>query len=486
MRRSTDEAGESDPRNPVEGRAHRDQEPSDGKTPGTSSPVNVSTRLRRIAELARQAPQMAFTTLAQHIDVELLRAAVEAVRDDGATGVDGKTAANYARDLGANLSRLVDRLKAGTYRAPPVRRVHIPKGDGRKTRPIGIPTYEDKVLQRAVTMVLEAIYEQDFLPCSFGFRPRRSAHQALDALWSGLTAMRGGWVLEADIQSFFDTLDHGHLRSFLDQRVRDGVLRRVVDKWLIAGVMEGGEISHPEGGTPQGGVISPLLANVSLHVVLDPWFERDVKPRMRGRVFLVRYADDFVIAFEREDDARRVFDVLPKRFGKYGLTLHPTKTRLVRFGQPPYGWRRGRTDQTRYARYVEAETFDFLGFTHFWGRTLQGDGHALFRKTARSRFRRAVRSLNLWFRQHRHDPIAEQHEVLCQKLRGHDAYYGITGNYRRLAALRCFAAFLWRKWLNRRSNRAGMTWKKFTFVLERYPIPVACAVHSIFRRGATS
>lgn len=220
---------------------------------------------------------MAFTTLAHHIDVDLLRAAVESVRDGGATGVEGTTATDYACELGANLSRLVDRLKAGTYRASPVRRVHIPKCDGRKTQPIGIPTYEDNVLQKAVTMVLKRIYEQDLLLCSFGFRPRRSAHHALDALWSGLTAMRGGWVLEADIQSFLDTLDQVHLRRFLDQRARDGGLRRVSDKWLTTGVIEGGKISR-----------------------------------------------------EREDDARRVFDVLPKRFGKYGLTLHPTKTRMVR------------------------------------------------------------------------------------------------------------------------------------------------------------
>ena len=245
--------------------------------------------------------------------------------------MDGQTAADYAADLEGNLRSLLDRAKSGRYQAPPVRRVHIPKGTGSETRPIGIPTFEDKVLQRAVVMVLEAVYEQDFLDCSYGFRPGRSAHQALDALWHRLMEVRGGWVLEIDIRKFFDALDHRHLRAILRRRVRDGVLLRLIGKWLKAGVLEDGCVTHPESGSPQGGVISPVLANAYLHEVLDTWFEQTVKPRLKGRASLIRYADDAVLVFEVEGDARRVLDVLPKRFGKYGLTLHPEKTRLVPF-----------------------------------------------------------------------------------------------------------------------------------------------------------
>jgi group II intron reverse transcriptase/maturase len=262
---------------------------------GTPSPESVSTRLQRIAELARKTPELAFTTLAHHIDVELLHEAYRRTRKDGATGIDGQTATEYAANLEGNLQSLLNRFKSGTYRAPPVRRVYIPKADGRTLRPIGIPTFEDKVLQRAVTMVLEAIYEQDFLDCSYGFRPNRSAHQALEALWRGLMEMGGGVVIEVDIKSYFDTVEHRHIRSFLDKRVRDGVLRRAIDKWLKAGVFEEGSVHRADEGSPQGGVVSPLLSNIYLHEVLDTWFATDVVPRLRAKAFMVRYADDAVI-----------------------------------------------------------------------------------------------------------------------------------------------------------------------------------------------
>jgi group II intron reverse transcriptase/maturase len=444
---------------------------SRGKTPGTPSPDPVSTKLRRIAEQARKSPDMAFTTLAHHIDVDLLRAAWRKTRKDGAVGVDGQTAAKYEVHLEDNLRSLMGRLKSGRYKAPPVKRTYIPKADGSKTRPIGIPTFEDKVLQRAVTMVLEAVYEQDFLPCNYGFRPGRSCHQALQSLWEATMQVGGGWVLEVDIQGFFDTLDHGHLRTFLDRRVRDGVLRRAIDKWLKAGVLEKGCVWHPEYGTPQGGVVSPLLANIYLHEVLDRWFEAQIRPRLRGRAFLIRYADDAVIVFSHETDARGVLNVLPKRFGKYGLTLHPEKTRLLRFRRPPRGPLR---------RKNRPESFDFLGFTHLWDRSRKGYP-VVRRKTARSRFARTLRTLNVFLRTVRHDPISQQHAALVQKLRGHDAYFGITGNHTALAMLRYHVRRLWRKWLNRRSQRARMTWEKFLLLVARYPLPPPRVVHSVYR-----
>ena len=434
----------------------------------------VSTRCQRIAELARQSPQMGFTSLAHHIDSRWLYEAYCRTRADGATGVDGQTAADYAAHLGDNLRSLLERAKSGTYRAPPVRRVHIPKGTGPETRPIGIPTFEDKVLQRAVLLALEPIYEQDFLDCSYGFRPGRSAHQALDALWRQTMGMGGGWVVEVDIRKFFDTLDHARLRELLRRRIRDGVLLRLIGKWLNAGVLEDGQVSYPSEGTPQGGVISPLLANVYLHHVLDEWFEREVKPRLQGRAFLIRYADDFVIGFACEADARRVLDVLPKRFGKYGLTLHPDKTRLVAF-RPP-----GPCPGTGPSAGPQPGTFDLLGFTHYWARSRQGNW-VVKRRTAASRFRRALRMIAQWCRLHRHVPIPEQHRTLSQKLRGHCAYYGITGNGEALRRFRDAVQRIWQKWLSRRSWAGRLSWDAFNALRQRYPLPRALAVHSVCR-----
>jgi len=284
----TYEAGE-----PTQGTLWRKGERRDtglleGEITETPFSDTVFTKLQRIAELAREAPERAFLSLAHHIDVEFLHEAFRRTRKDGATGVDGRTAKEYEEGLEENLGSLLERFKSGRYKAPPVRRTYVPKGDGRQERPIGIPTFEDKVLQRAVTTVLEAVYEQDFLPCSYGYRPGRSAHTALEDLWQGLMKMRGGWVLELDITAFFDSLDHSRLRWILDQRVRDGVLRRTIDKWLAAGVLEGEELSHPDAGTPQGGVVSPVLSNVYLPYVLDLWFEQVIKPQGRGEACLLR------------------------------------------------------------------------------------------------------------------------------------------------------------------------------------------------------
>ncbi len=443
------------------------------ETPRSGS---MSTAGSRIAELAKQAPSMAFTNLSQYLTYGTLLLALARTRRDGAVGVDGQTFEAYAENSESKLRDLLNRAKSGTYRAPPVRRAYIPKGTGTETRPIGIPTVEDKVLQRAVVMVLEPIYEQDFLDCSYGFRPGRSAHQALDTLWRQLMGLGGGWVVEVDIRKFFDTLDHARLREFLQRRVRDGVMLRLIGKWLNAGVLEDGAWSAAEEGTPQGGVISPLLANIYLHYVLDEWYERDVKPRLKGPSFLIRYADDFVMGFSCEEDAQRVMEVLPKRFAKFGLTLHPDKTRLVPFRRPSQ--RPGEE-----ARGPQPGTFDLLGFTHFWGRSRRG-GWVIQRKTASSRFRRAVKKIAEWCRRNRHQPIVQQHVALRQKLVGHDAYYGITGNGRMLEEFRVVVARVWRKWLARR--RAGpISWASFQRLLARYPLPRARVVHSVYAARPT-
>lgn len=434
-----------------------------GETP--SSPT-VSTKLDRIAAMARSMPGVAFTTLAHHIDVNWLREAYRRTRKDGATGIDGQSAKQYEQQLEENLRSLLDRMKSGNYRAPAVRRVHIPKGDGSETRPIGIPTFEDKVLQRAVAMLLEAIYEQSFHDFSYGFRPRRSAHDACEALQSATVKMAGGWVLEVDIKKFFDTLDHEHLRTIIGQRARDGAILRLIGKWLNAGVMESGALFHPEAGTPQGGVISPVLANIYLHEVLDEWFARDVQPRLKGRSVLVRYADDFVFVFARKDDAERVFDVLPKRFGKYGLTLHPDKTRLVPFRRPDRD--DGGDDGPG--------TFDLLGFTHYWDLSRNGKW-VVKKQTAKDRFSRALRRIVEWCREHRHVDVEVQHRVLGQKLRGHYAYYGVTGNSRALSRLWHETTKTWRRWLSRRSQRGFLSWQKMLRLLERFPLPRPRIVH---------
>jgi RNA-directed DNA polymerase len=431
----------------------------------TSDSQDISTKLKRIAKLAKEIRGATLKTLAHHIDVSWLHEAYRRTRKDGAPGVDGVSAEQYAEHLEDNLRSLLERAKSGRYWAPPVRRVHIPKGDGKETRPIGIPTFEDKVLQRAVAMVIGEVYEQEFHDFSYGFRPGRSQHQALEVLQHASWRMGGGWIVEVDIKKFFDTVEHAHLREILGRRIGDGVLLRLIGKWLNAGVLEGLDLSYPDEGTPQGGVISPLLANIYLHEVVDEWFVRDVRPNLVGDAAMVRFADDVVVLFERKRDAERFLNALPKRFGKYGLELHPDKTRLVPFRSP------ARVDNDdEWPGMV-----NLLGFTHYWGKSRKGHW-VVMKRTAKDRFSRALRRIHEWCRQHRHDPLETQHLTLTRKLNGHYAYYGITPNFKAIARFSHAVVSVWWRALARRSQRR-LPWWKMQKLLERYPLPAPRIVH---------
>ena len=435
---------------------------------GALKPESVSTKQERIAKLARERPGMAFTSLNYHVDYEWVEYAYRCTRKDGARGVDGQSAQDYAKDLHGNLLRLIDRLKSGSYRAPPVRRHYIPKSDGGQ-RGLGIPSFEDKVAQRAVLMLLEPIYEQDFVEGSYGFRPGRNAHQALQAVRRAATRQGRRWVLDVDIRKYFASIPHTRLREFLARRVTDGVVRRLIDKWLSAGVLEAGQIHYPDDGTPEGGVISPLLANIYLHYVVDEWYVAAVAPRLRGPSTLVRYCDDFVMLFACEEDARRVLKVLALRLGKYGLQLHPDKTRVVDFrnpyGKPPSGPDGGLPT-----------SFNFLGFTHVWGRSRLGMA-AVRQYTAKDRLARAVKAINELCQRARHWPLQDQRTRLTRMLQGHYAYFGISSNIERLQALHRAAYRLWRKWLLRRTRRLVMPWDRFLRLLDRFPLPTPRIIH---------
>lgn len=468
-RHSTEEAGE--PR--LEGTRWREgrglaEELLEVKMTRTSKLESISTRLQQIAKLARENPKMVMMTLAHHIDEMFLHEAYRRTRKDGASGVDGQDAQSYAENLAENLRDLLARFKQGTYRAAPVRRVHIPKGDG-KTRPIGIPTFEDKILQRAVSMILEAVYEEEFKDFSYGFRRGRNPHQAVQRLRDDMMALEGGWVLEADISDCFGSLSHKCIKDILDLRVQDGVIRRVIHKWLKAGVMESGNVFYPEKGSPQGGVVSPIIANIYLHEVLDKWFEDVVRPRLSEEARIIRYADDFVIVFRNKSDALRVQRVLAQRFAKYELTVHPEKTKLVAFRRPSLRETRG------------PGSVDFLGFTHYWGKSRQNKW-VVRQKTAKKRYKRSLAAVSAWCKANLHRKVREQHGQLSSMMRGHFNYYGVTGNIQALKSFANEVKRIWRSWLNRRSRERTMPWKRFDTVLKRYPLPSPEIVHSIYGR----
>lgn len=426
----------------------------------------MSTKLREVAERAKRDPSQRILALARLIDVSALKRAYHRIRKAAAVGVDGVTVGKYGEHLEDNLGRLHDRMKTGRYRHRPIRRVHIPKEDGR-TRPIGISTVEDKIVQGALREVLEAVYEPSFLDCSYGFRPGRGAHDALRVLNREVRRGAMNYILEADIVSFFDNIDRTMLMEMLRERIADESLMRLVGKCLHVGILDGDEYSEPEVGTTQGSVLSPLLGNIYLHNILDMWFERVVKPRLRGNGTLIRYADDFIIGIEHEEDAKRVEVALRGRMARFGLTLHPTKTRSLTFRRPLDG------------NGKETGTFDFLGFTLYWQRTRRG-GWRMGCKTRRARQARAIKSAYDWCRRHRHWPVKAQHAALRRKLKGHFNYFGVSGNGRSVARVSYWVVMGWWKWLRRRSQRARMNWQRFQRLLQAHPLPTARVMVSIW------
>jgi RNA-directed DNA polymerase len=420
----------------------------------------MSPGLLKVMERARD-PDFVFLSLAHLIDEAALERAFGRISNDAAVGVDGITKEQYGQALDSNVRDLHERLRSMRWRHNPIRRVHIPKEKG-KTRPIGISSVEDKIVQGALSELLEAIYEPMFRDCSYGFRRGRSAHDALRTLNRVLYKGKIGWILEIDIKSFFDSIDRKMLMGMLQERVVDRSLKRLIGKCLHVGIFDGEEYSEPDEGTVQGSVLSPLLGNVYLHHVLDVWFARDVLPRLRGEAHLVRYADDAVFAFEREDDAMRVMGVLAKRLERYGLSLHPEKTRLLPHKRPARSAASGR----------RATTFDFLGFTHYWGRARSGHWTPRV-KTRKARLRRIIVTVNDWFRSHRHLPVKEQHAALTRRISGYFNYFAVNGNVRCIRHVHRVCGVVWHKWLNRRSQRSRMSWARFNALLRVYPLPDA-------------
>lgn len=422
----------------------------------------MSTVDLHIAERARAYPDEPLTNLHSFIDVALLAESLDALNKKGAPGVDGQSWSQYNEQRAERLPELLVQFRSGRYRAPAIRRTYIPKGDG-KQRPLGLPTVEDKVLQAAVTRVLTPVYEQLFYPNSYGFRPGKSQHQALEVLFKEVSFYGKYYIIDADMANYFGSIDHGKLRRFLDLRIKDGVIRRMIDKWLKAGVLENGRIEYPQEGTPQGGVISPLLSNIYLHYVLDDWFIQAIQPRLKAASKLIRFADDFLLLFRSKEDAERVMNVLPKRLEKYGLTLHPEKTKLVEVNS-----RDGKSEKT----------FDFLGFTHYMGKSRKGK-RILKRKTSKKKLKGSLQRTNEWIRINRHKAVEQLIGELNRKLQGHYGYYGITFNGRSLIHYHHKVRRLLYKWLNRRGGKSPMNWEMFqATILKHHPLKQPRIVHS--------
>lgn len=423
----------------------------------------ICPELQRVQDRARGNPREVFTSLAHHLTVEALRRAYHGLRGDAAAGVDGVTKEAFGRDLEGNLAALHRQLKEGRYRAMPVRRVWIDKPQG-GTRPLGIPAVRDKVVQAAVVEVLNCIYETDFHGFSYGFRPGRSAHHAVQALQTVLQKAKVNWVLDMDISSFFDTIPHGELMAMLRRRIADKGILRLIGKWLAAGVVEeDGRIERRKEGTPQGGIISPLLGNIFLHYVVDDYVSAWRKTEAKGEVYIVRYSDDFVIACEHEDDARVLQSTLRHRLDEHGLSVNENKSRLLKFGKQ---WDGGKG----------SETFDFLGFTHIAGKSRQGR-YLVIRKTSRKRFARALKAITVWCSRNRHRPLGWQWQQLCVKLQGHYNYYGLRGNFEALRRFRFVVVRRWLHALRRRSQKVNLG-RLYEVLMTCYPLPVARITHT--------
>jgi RNA-directed DNA polymerase len=445
----------------AEGRGELKGDPRKHAKGRTQSRKPLPAKLAWVNEAARKDKSTRFTALMHHVDVSALERAFRRLKRSAAPGLDGATVASYEQNLAQNLSQLHARVQSGSYRPQPVRRVYIPKAAG-GLRPIGIPALEDKLVQGAVAEVLSAIYEVDFLGFSYGFRPGRSPHQALGALDTALMTQSVKWVLDADIRSFFDSVDHQLLLRTIARRIADARVLRLIRRWLKAGIMEQGRWSETVEGVPQGAGASPLLANIFLHYALDLWVHWWRRRCARGRVVIVRYCDDFVIGFQDQADGQRMLSDLRERLGELKLELHPEKTRLIEFGKGPSTLRRAR-GQRRCA------TFNFLGFTHYCARSRNGY-FVLGRRTDRTRMVRKLKELRIKARRGMHSPVVVQHRWLCKVLAGHYAYYGLPGNWRKLTNFRCQVERIWYRVLRRRSQRRT-TWDRYTRVLERFPLP---------------